>query len=382
MMKRLPVLRALVDICGPHFAREAGQADTVGGRQATFVAVPATTAAVSDTVRLAADRGLAVLPRGAGTKIDWGAPPAGVDLLLDTGRLAGIWHHRTEALTAEIGAGTPVRAVQAALGLRGQRLAMDPPSSGATLGGVLAVNEAGPLRHRYGPPSAQVIQVEGVDYDGAAAQGPLPDAEPPTGVVVSAIMRLEPIPDTRMWVTRSVWTPLQVHDLVATVLASDVTPAAIEIDLPATETGTGNQRPGTLAVLLEGGPVSARQAAAQMVRLLGEDAAVQPTPPAWWGRYPFTPADMAVRVTVPIADLHAAIYALRDAAGVAVPFRGSAGVGSVHAVLPATLPPNRIEAILDAVRGVLLARGGRCVAVSAPPAIREHLELASRNDLF
>ena len=153
---REPLLRALVDICGPDFAREAGAADMVAGHLASFVAAPATTRAVMDTLRLAADRGLAVVPRGSGTKIDWGTPPLGIDLLLDTSRLDGLWDHRPEQLTAQVGAGTPVRAVQAALALRGQRLAVDPPSRTATIGGMLAVNESGPLRHRYGSPAAQV----------------------------------------------------------------------------------------------------------------------------------------------------------------------------------------------------------------------------------
>ncbi|MEU8610065.1 FAD-binding protein, partial [Actinoplanes sp. NPDC048791] len=84
---REPLLRALIDICGPDFAREAVAPDMVAGHLASFVAAPATTRAVMDTMRLAAERGLAVVPRGSGSKIDWGAPPQGIDLLLDTRRL-------------------------------------------------------------------------------------------------------------------------------------------------------------------------------------------------------------------------------------------------------------------------------------------------------
>jgi glycolate oxidase FAD binding subunit len=374
---REPVLRALTAICGPYFARPAGPADTVAGRQARWVAAPATTDAVLDTLRLAADRNLAVVPRGAGTKIDWGTTPPGVDLLLDTGRLAGIWHHRPDLLTAEVGAGTPVRAVQAALALHGQRLPIDPPSPGATLGGVLATNESGPLRHRYGPPSAQLAQIAYVTPDAVPITSAVDDLRTPDGVLVSAQVRLQPIPETRIWVTRPVWTPLQVHDLVTELLAADVDPSAVEVDLPAQTTG-----PGTLAILIEGGPVGARQRAARLADLLDEGATVHGTPPAWWARYPFGPDDVALRVTVPITDLHAAVYALRDAAGAVVPVRGSAGVGTVHAVLPRGLGPERVEEILDAVRGVLLARGGRCVVVSAPPRIREAVDIAGRTDLF
>ena len=45
---REPLLRALIDICGPGFARPAGRGDTVAGRRVSFVAAPATTDSVID----------------------------------------------------------------------------------------------------------------------------------------------------------------------------------------------------------------------------------------------------------------------------------------------------------------------------------------------
>src|SRR5262245_32388392 len=110
---REPLLRALIDICGPDFAREAGAGDMVAGHPASFAAAAAPPSAAIATLRLAAERGLAVVPRGSGSKLDWGAPPRGIDMVLDTGRLDGVWDHHPDGPTAEIGAGTPVRAVQA-----------------------------------------------------------------------------------------------------------------------------------------------------------------------------------------------------------------------------------------------------------------------------
>jgi glycolate oxidase FAD binding subunit len=384
---REPLLRALIDICGPDFAREAAAPDMVAGHLASYVAAPATTRAVMDTLRLAAERGLAVVPRGSASKIDWGAPPRGIDLLLDTSRLDGVWDHRPAELTAQIGTGTPVRAVQAALALRGQRLAVDPPSPTATIGGMLAINESGPLRHRYGSPAAQVERISYVDIEGVEAESDGENGNPGiaevAGVIVSAGFRLQPLPAARRWVTIPVATPLQVHDLVKATLAQRTKPSAIEVDLPV----PGGSRPitqpsGALAVLLEGDPQETTQRARQLATVLGNSATVTPTAPRWWGRYPFGRDDVALRIAVPIADLHAAVYALRDAAGMAVPVRGSAGIGTVHAVLPGSLPAEQVEGILDAVRGVLLARGGRCVVVAAPPPISTTVAMANRRDLF
>jgi len=385
--ERAPLLRALIDICGPDFARKAGPADAVAGRLASFVAAPATTTTVVDTMRLAADRGLAVVPRGGGTKIDWGLPPLGVDLLLDTGRLAGVWDHRPSGLTAQVGTGTSVRAVQAALALRGQRLAVDPPSAEATIGGMLALNESGPLRHRFGTPSEQVNHVSYVDLDGAPGESDGEAGRPGIaeieGVIVSANLRLVPLPAARRWVLASASTPLQVHTLVEEALAQEVEPSAIEVDLPTPPAGRATEPPpGSLAVLLEGGPASVDERAGRLAKALGDGVTVSEIAPRWWGRYPFGPADVALRIAVPIADLHAAVYALRDATRGPVPVRGSAGIGAVHAVLPGDLHPDQVEAVLDTVRSVLMARGGRAVIIAAPPAIAREVDMAHPRDLF
>jgi len=86
------VERRLAEICGSGFAREAGPADEVAGTPARWVAAPGTVEAASAVLALAAEHDLAVAPRGAATKLDWGAPPARLDVLVDTGRLAGVWH--------------------------------------------------------------------------------------------------------------------------------------------------------------------------------------------------------------------------------------------------------------------------------------------------
>lgn len=418
-----PVERQLATICGPGFARAAGAADTAAGAQARWVAAPGTVAGLVAVVRAAAAHDLTMVPRAAGTKLDWGVAPSRVDLLVDTGRLAGLWHHVAGQRTAQVGAGTPLRAAQARLARAGQRLALDPPSTDATVGGVLAADEAGPLAYRHGGPADQVV---GVSY--VRADGSLVETSDPTSarvlcgsygalaLLASITLRVVPLPATRLWVSRPVWTPLEVHDLVDELLSAGLTPAALEVDLPATANGvrvplhavadapadapagpapnpgpgfdagrrtrghpagTGRvaRGPGTLAVLFEGPTIVVEEQAVIARSLLGPDARRLSTPPRWWRRYPFGPDDVALRLAAPRADLHAAVYALRDAAGVAVPVRGSVGLGVVHAALPGTTAPAQVSAILGAVRGVLIGRGGSCRVLSAPPAVRAGVDL-------
>ncbi|WP_036373710.1 FAD-binding oxidoreductase [Micromonospora sp. ATCC 39149] len=405
------ITRRLAEICGPPFARLGGAADEVAGEPARWVAVPGAEQAAAEVLRLAAAHDLTVVPRGAGTKIDWGAAPDHVDIMLDTGRLAGICHRPPDAGVAEIGAGTPLRAVQATLERSGLRLALDAPSPGATVGGVLAADESGPLRHRHGSPCEQLVGVRYLAASGEliSAGGGAPGLELARllcgsqgglGVLVSATLRVQPVPASRAWVTRPVWSPLEVDGLVREVLAARLDPAAVELDLPARanrvrpplhpdapEALARARHPsmfrrtvvpagaGSLTVLLEGGPVDVAERADGLCGLLGDEATIDHSAPQWWRRYPFGLGETALRIEVPITDLHAAVYALRDAAGGPVPVRGSAGQGVLHAALPGSLPAERVASIVAGVRAVLLARRGRCVVVAAPPAVRESVDL-------
>ncbi|WP_433792988.1 FAD-binding oxidoreductase [Actinoplanes sp. CA-252034] len=236
------LLAELVEICGPGAARVAQGDDRVAGRHADYVAAPATSNAVSRLLRLAAEHGLGIRPRGSGSKIDWGTRPQRLDIIVDTSRLHGMWDH--DGSSAIVAAGTPVDAVQAALARHGRRLVLDPPSPGATIGGVLAVNESGPLRHRFGSPAGQAVSVALVDPVGEIVD--LAEWESPApGVITSAVLPVEELPEARRWVVRPVSTPTEVNDLATRIVAQEFALSAVEMDMPATG-------PGSFAMLLEG----------------------------------------------------------------------------------------------------------------------------------
>src|SRR5262245_6553578 len=387
-------LAELAARCGREHARPAGAGDTVGGVQPRWVVSPGNTREVSEVLRFASAGGHTVVPRGAGSKLDWAAPPSTVDIVLDVGRLAGVSFHAPADLVATVGAGTPLRGLQAALGERGQRLSIEAGSHGATVGGVLAAGEAGPSRLRHGAGRDLLIGVEFVRADGAIARAGgkvvknvagydvgklLCGSYGTLGVLTSATFRLHPVPAARVWVCRSVRTPLEVHDLVGALLSATVEPSAVEVDLPAViAPGEVARGAGTVAVLLEGTAQGVAKRASVTRDLLAGDASIVESPPPWWNTYPFAPEDVAIKLAVPVDDLHAAVYALRDVAGTSVAVRGSAGVGVVFAALPGSSPVSRVAAVLDTVRHVLIARDGSCVVLDAPLSIKDSVDLWGR----
>src|SRR5918999_4204815 len=114
----------------------------------------------------------AVRPRGGGTKLGWS--PAGEGVAdFDTRRLDRIIEHNEGDFTAVLEAGVPLVEAQAAFGAAGQMLALDPPlgeGDAATIGGVIAANDSGPLRHRFGGARDLVLGVTVVLSDGTIAK--------------------------------------------------------------------------------------------------------------------------------------------------------------------------------------------------------------------
>jgi glycolate dehydrogenase FAD-binding subunit len=122
----------------------------------------------------AAADGARVRPVGGGTKLGWGKPAPEPDLELSTRRLARVVEHNEGDLTAVIEAGTPLAEARAALAGAGQMLALDPPlgdGEAATVGGIVATRDSGPLRGaRYGSARDVVVGVTVALSDGTVAR--------------------------------------------------------------------------------------------------------------------------------------------------------------------------------------------------------------------
>ena len=121
---------------------------------------PATAADVAAALHLAATRGERIDPVGHGTRTLPGSRREGATPISTSGLQVGLAHIAGD-LVATVPAGATLHAVNEALAVAGQWLPLDPPSSGrGTIGGILAANDSGPRRHRYGTPRDLVIGAE------------------------------------------------------------------------------------------------------------------------------------------------------------------------------------------------------------------------------
>jgi glycolate oxidase FAD binding subunit len=329
--------------------------DAVGGLVPSFVASPSSTAEAAALLRAAAAAGLAVVPRGAGTGLSWGAPPARCDLVVDMRAMDQVLEHAAGDLVARVQAGVTIgqlAAVLASASGSGQELALDVPAE-ATVGGVVATGTAGPRRFRYGAPRDLLIGLTVVRADGVIAHsggkvvknvagydiGKLFSGSQGTlGLITEATFRLHPRPGAVAWVTAE-FGPDEPADAcaaaasaVASAAGSKLVPSAVELDWPG-----GSHRPLRVGALLEGTPSGVAERARQMSSLLaaaGGSVGVLDSAPARWGALP--ESALVVRVSFWVSALGSVLDALAAAAAdaqVRPAVSGPAGAGALYACL-------------------------------------------------
>ena len=211
--------------------------------------VPDTPAEMAEMLRRASEQKLSVALRGAGTKLDWGRPSPRVDATLSTRGLHRVIAHQHGDLTATIEAGASLRDVNVALSLHGQWLPLDPSfASEATIGGILATNDSGPLRHRYGTPRDLVIGTEIATADGVLAKSGghvvknvagydlsklLAGSFGSLAAIVNATFKLSPLPVASRTVVAAARDAEELARFVREVMASQLEPIAFEIHVPS-----------------------------------------------------------------------------------------------------------------------------------------------------
>lgn len=356
-------------------ARPGTPADAVGGVVPDRVAAPATVDEVAAVLRNAAEQGLAVVPRGGGSRLAWGAPPARCDLLVELSGLDRVVDHAAGDMVVQVQAGVRLDRLATVLAAAGQQLALD--GGGSTVGGALAVGTAGPRRLRYGAPRDLLLGVTMVRADGEVASSGgrvvknvagydlgklLCGSYGTLGLIVAATLRLHPLPAATGWVTVPAPDPPAGYERAEALLGSQLAASAVELDRPAAG------EPGTVAALFEGTDAGVAARAAAAAELVG--GRVRAGPPPWFGRWPGDPSGTRVEASFPPAALPEVLGIVdtaAQAAGVAVPVRGGAGVAVLQLGLPAGVPRAAVASFLAELRSGLARHEGSAVVAQLPP---------------
>ncbi len=333
----------LRQIVGSDNVREATAEDAIEGVQPALVVEPGSVEEISDVMKLAAREGLAVSPRGGGTKTHVGDAPRQLDLIVSTTRMNEIMEHTPGDQIFRAEAGVRLEDLQEQVSASDQMLALDPPESGATLGGIIAANSSGPRRYKYGTVRDLIIGITVVLHDGTVAKAGskvvknvagydlsklFTGSLGTLGIIATANFRLHPLPKASRTVAVEVESPQQAQEATQSIVHSQVEATAIELHYAEDEK--------LLTVLLEsipGGMDAKVETASFLLKQFGEVRTLSEEEEDHLG--PLTPPAVAdeivLKLGAPPAELGSVLESVLGAAerrGLAHPrITGHAGTG-------------------------------------------------------
>jgi glycolate oxidase FAD binding subunit len=221
----------------------AGNEYVLSNEDTIFVS-PANTEQVSEVLRIANGNRLTVTPIGGGTKLSWGSPTQ-TNIRLDLTRLNRVIEHPWQDLTCTVQAGCTWQQLEQTLAKHGQFVALDPlRPEHATVGGILATNDSGSLRHRYGSLRDLVIGMTLVLADGTIARSGGKVVKNVAGydlcklvtgsfgtlaVITEATFRLHPLPQHTQTFTVFAPQAAKLALLMATIRASHLLTQALQL---------------------------------------------------------------------------------------------------------------------------------------------------------
>jgi glycolate oxidase FAD binding subunit len=326
--------------------------------------------------------GGAVRFAGGGTKRYWGEPPAREVVDLATRGLDRVLEHNAGDMTAVVEAGLPLARAQEVFAEAGQMLALDPPNPGgsATVGGVVACGDSGPLRHRYGAARDLLLGMRAALADGSLVRSGgrviknvagydlaklFAGSFGTLGMVVAVAVRLHPVRPGRRTIVGAGTDPEALGRAV-----SDLAGASLELECLDARWGDGR---GAALARVAGQATEERAArCASSMTAFGLDVRIEEHDDALWTgqRSAQRSAEgTVVRVSSVRSELAAVFRAAERAGAWAV---GRAGLGLWWLTLPPASAAD-VAAALQELRATLAPRP--CVVLDAPRDVRAAVDV-------
>jgi len=250
------------------------QATLAAGEPLPAAVFPTTLEHLAAAIATAHQERWSVLVCGGGSKLSWGKPARGLQLLVSTQELTEPCERAVGDLTATAAAGMKLADLQAQLRPSGQFLPLDPAyPEAATLGGIVATADAGSWRQRYGGPRDLLLGLSFVRADGAIAKAGgrvvknvagydlmklLTGSYGSLGAIAQLTFRTYPLPEASA-------TVLAAGELAAiarartTLLQSVLTPTAVDLLSAELTAALGSPGQPSLLVRFQSIPASVRE---------------------------------------------------------------------------------------------------------------------------
>lgn len=378
----------------------------IDGREPQQVIFPETVEQVSEVLREAHERRLAVAPIGCGAFLHLGGIPRRYQLALSLSRLNKLVDYQPTDMTVTAEAGMTLGQLQRILGEHGQWLPLDPPlPDRVTLGGMIAANLSGPARVSQGIMRDFLLGLRAVRADGTVVKGggrvvknvagyDLPKlycgSFGTLGVIVEATCKVRPRPAAQTVLSLTLPAPAAAIAWVLRILSSELQPFSLVLTnfhpLEERREGTGSYH---LFIGFAGIPeevsyqrhrlqeLAWRQAVdlqewqGESMHLLG--AALRDFPVAG-------DASLRCKLSILPAQLASVCQELEEEASLrALPIQllAHAGNGIVYVRFAgsAEIPAQKLLSAVDWLRIVAKQRGGYMTVESIAPLLKERIDV-------
>ena len=376
-----PQWAELESLVGAAYFRTARPEEAIDAIQPACVVSPGTSEEISEILKWAVQAGVAVGVRGGGTKISWGNVPRRLDVMLSMERFSGIAEHAWEDLVFTVKAGTTVALVQGELGKHGQWLALDPLwPQGSTIGGVIATNDSGALRVRFGSVRDLILGVTIVLSSGTVARSGgkvvknvagydlpklLTGSFGTLGVITEATFRAHPLPQSERTLSFEFKDVEAANKFMLAIANSAMVPTGVQLRW---------DRSAIVDVRFEGIPIGVEAQSVQTIGL-AEGARVETGEECWGAREALWKEDSPAvvgKVSVLPGRIAAAAEAIRQSFGRSRCVIQSTGIGLLRGESDSL---EHLSLAVAELRRTLEEMNGTLVLLDAPTELKREVDV-------
>ncbi len=365
--------------------------------------VPTTQEQIQLVLAKAANLSLVVIPSGGTTHFGAGNVPSRYDVALSLARMDRVVAYEPADLTVTVQAGIRLADLQTLLRAQGQFLPLDPPChAAATVGGMIATNASGPLRHAHGTVRDWLIGTRVVHAGGASTKsggrvvknvagydmhklyvGSLGTL----GVVTEATFKLAPLPPVQKTVAVAFDSAGAACFLVQRAHDAGLSIAAAELLAPRTATALLGSGQWHVLARLAGGRAAIERSAALLDRIAADAGATIDSGVAAsvWDRWAatFTPARLSMGLSVLPSDVARAIGAAERHTGDAVSHLSATATAGLIRVITDADSPATASAMISGMRAIAGECGGTMIVDAAPADAKQGIDVfgAPRSDI-
>lgn len=368
---------------------------TVDGIAPEAAFVPSDEHQLAHLLSEARENRLAVITIGGGSHLAAGNAPEAYDIALSTGSLNRTIEHEPDDLTVTVDAGVRLSDLQAALAAHGQTLPIDPPGGArGTVGGALAVDAYGPLRHAHGTLRDWVIGMRIAGVDGVVTKSGGRVVKNVTGydmhklhigalgtlgVITQATFKLAPLPHTSTTVTATFDAAAGACALVLRARDAGLALHAAEVLSPrATHDIAGSAR--WCALLRVAGSRAAVDRSMRDLRTMVSDASgaldIHAESAGVWQRWyvAFPPRALSLRCSVLPSQIAQTLDALDQCLASGTPMlSATVAAGLIRAQL--STDADAARALVDSAREAVEHSGGSMVIDAAPVELKREIDV-------